>query len=60
MYLGDTMKFEKQYNAQSSGDPNIKYQGKIIDGTKVSGYWWLPGQKRLRGSFFMWNRDYEV
>lgn len=58
--IGDTMKFEKQYNAQSSGDPNIKYQGKIIDGTKVSGYWWLPGQKRLRGSFFMWNRDYEI
>ena len=56
--LGETIKFEKSYNDGSN--LVIKYHGKAIEGTKISGNWWVPGEKRLHGTFFMWNKEYEV
>jgi len=58
--IGDTIKFEKKYKDESNGEVLIKCHGKVIEGTKISGNWWISGQKRMRGTFFMWNRDYEI
>ena len=57
---GQTIKLEKRYMEGGPEDGKIKYHGKIIEGTKISGKWWVPGKARLRGTFFMWYRDYEV
>ncbi|XP_065657223.1 uncharacterized protein LOC100206310 isoform X3 [Hydra vulgaris] len=56
--LGETIKFEKSYNDGSNSI--IKYHGKVIEATKISGNWWVPGENRLHGIFFMWNKEYEI
>ena len=53
-------KFKKQYNSSPSRNGDIHYSGKIISGSRIMGNWWVPGKKRLFGTFFMWNKDYEV
>ena len=54
------VKFKKQYNSSPSRNGDIYYSGKIISGSRITGNWWVPGKKRLFGTFFMWNKDYEV
>ena len=58
--LGNTVKFEKRYKENNDDNVIIKMAGKIVEGTKITGKWWSPGHKRLRGTFFMWNKQYEV
>lgn len=58
LIIGDQISFDKTY---SNGDKNfIKYTGKVIEHTKIEGNWWVPGNKRYRGTFYMWNREYEL
>ena len=59
-FPGETVKFEKKYKSGDVDDVIIKCHGKIIEGTKISGNWWISGHRRMRGTFFMWNKDYEV
>jgi len=58
--IGETVKFEKVYSHQEEGAQFIRYHGKLIENTRISGYWWVPGNKRMHGRFFMWNKGYEV
>ena len=50
--------FEKTYH---NGDKDtIKYSGKVIEATRIVGNWWVPDNKRYRGTFYMWNKAYEL
>jgi len=60
LILGNMVKFIKQYNSSPSRNGDIYYSGKIISGSRITGNWWVPGKKRLFGTFFMWNKDYEL
>ncbi|XP_066929958.1 uncharacterized protein [Clytia hemisphaerica] len=61
---GETVKFEKVYKpseAEETGnEQGIRYHGKIIEQTQIMGYWWVPGNQRMNGRFFMWNREFEI
>eukprot|EP00112_Aurelia_sp_Birch-Aquarium-sp1_P014623 Seg3171.3 transcript_id=Seg3171.3/GoldUCD/mRNA.D3Y31 product="Transmembrane prolyl 4-hydroxylase" protein_id=Seg3171.3/GoldUCD/D3Y31 len=58
--IGDTVKFQKSYSSAQGKDADIKYSGKIISGSRILGNWYVPDKKRLFGTFFMWNKDYEM
>ena len=38
----------------------IKYAGRIKGQATIEGKWWIPGQERMNGNFFMYYTAYEV
>jgi len=61
LVTGDIIRFRKKYlNQGNSNMPIIKYTGRLKGNAQIEGKWWVPGQKKMHGFFFMRYEAYEV
>ncbi|KAK3737070.1 hypothetical protein QZH41_013879 [Actinostola sp. cb2023] len=56
LVANDVVRFRKKY---AGDDLVIKYAGRIKAQATIEGKWWIPGQERMNGNFFMYYTDYE-
>ena len=60
LVTGDIMRFRKKYLNKEMSDVSIKYAGRLKGNAQIEGKWWVPGQKKMHGMFFMRYAAYEV
>lgn len=55
------VRFRKRYLNKGNGQQlPIKYAGRLKGNAQIEGKWWIPGQKKMHGFFFMRYEAYEV
>lgn len=60
LVTGDIVRFRKKYLNQENNDVLIKYAGRLKGNAQIEGKWWIPGEKKIHGFFFMRYEAYEV
>ena len=60
LVTGDIVRFRKKYHNQENNDVLIKYAGRLKGNAQIEGKWWIPGEKKIHGFFFMRYEAYEV
>ena len=60
LVTGDIIRFRKKYLNQEKNNVPIKYAGRLKGNAQIEGKWWVPGQKKMHGLFFMRFETYEV
>ncbi|CAH3172387.1 unnamed protein product [Porites evermanni] len=59
LVTGDIVRFRKKYLNQENNDMLIKYAGRLKGNAQIEGKWWIPGEKKIHGFFFMRYEAYE-
>ncbi|KAM7444632.1 hypothetical protein ABFA07_006733 [Porites harrisoni] len=59
LVTGDIVRFRKKYLNQENDDVLIKYAGRLKGNAQIEGKWWIPGEKKIHGFFFMRYEAYE-
>ena len=60
LVTGDIIRFRKKYLNQGNSQLSIKYAGRLKGNAQIEGKWWVSGQKKMNGFFFMRYEAYEV